>query len=353
MVSLFSSRACSPIAVDLGSRSVKLLQLSADRERVLDAARWDLPSRDGQDISPEQRVADYADAIRLARQGRNFRGREAVLCLGARELFVQNIRVPKTTGAELDKVVKQEAAGRLPFSIAEAEIRFLEAADVRQGETTKREIILLACHKPVLDATLSMVESAGLKPIAVDVEPAALLRCYCKQYRRDEDREQRAMFVHVGASNSAIVIARGEEALFIKYVDVGGAQMDEAVAQQLNMSAPDAAALRRHNGDRRADAQDPEVTRSVSDAVRPVIDRLASEMSMCIRYHSVTFRGQPLARLVLGGGEATVNLQEALAERLNMKCELGDPLRTMQAGVQPGRRPEWDVATGLALRETN
>ena len=33
----------------------------------------------------------------------------------------------------------------------------------------------------------------------------------------------------------------------------------------------DAAALRRHNGDRRADQRDPEVTRTIAEATRPVL----------------------------------------------------------------------------------
>ena len=96
----------------------------------------------------------FGAALRRAREGRNFRGREAVICLGAPELFVQNVRLAKVPGAEMERLVRQEAAGRLPFPAAEAEIRFLEAADVRQGETTRREVILLACHKPVVDQLL-------------------------------------------------------------------------------------------------------------------------------------------------------------------------------------------------------
>jgi type IV pilus assembly protein PilM len=267
-------------------------------------------------------------------------------------MFVQNIRVTKAPPAELQRVVQQEAVGRVPFPAAEAEIRFLQAADVRQGDTVKREVILLACHRPVLEQLLQTVEKAGLRPIAVDVEPAALLRCYVKQYRRDEDRQQRALFVHIGETNTVAVIAGGSDVLFVKYIDAGGRQMDEAVARHLKMSVEDAAALRRHNGDRRADQQDPEVARSVLEATRPVIDRLASELSLCVRYHSVTFRGTPLARIVLGGGEATQALVDALATRLDLKCELGDPLRTYESFVAGERKGQWAVAAGLALRDT-
>ncbi len=349
MISRFKPQRPSPIGIDLGSRSVKLIQFSADRTRVLDAVRWDLP--DGEPTKPEQRWAQFGEALRQARHGRNFRGRDAVVCLGAPELFVQNVRVAKVLGAELERLVNQEAAARLTFPVAEAEVRYFEAADVRQGDTTKREVILLACHRPALDQLVAIVEAAGLRAAAVDVEPAAVVRCYSRQFRRDEDQQQRAMFAHIGGSDAVVVIAKGADPLFIKYIDVGGQQMDEALAQHLAMGLPEATALRRHNGDRRVDQQDPEVARSVAEAVRPVVERLANELSLCARYHSVTFRGQPLSRVVLSGGEATPALVEAIGTRLNLKCELGDPLRTYEIAVQAGRDGQWDVAAGLALRE--
>jgi type IV pilus assembly protein PilM len=84
-----------------------------------------------------------------------------------------------------------------------------------------------------------------------------------------------------------------------------------------------------------------------------VIDRLAHELSLCIRYHSVTFRGQPLVQGVIGGGEATTQLVENLSARINLKCELGDPLRNYDSAADVPRRPQWDIAAGLALRDLN
>ena len=177
-----------PIGVDFGSRSVKLVQFTADQKRLIDAVRWELPTL-ADNLTPEELAKQLTESLKLAREGRKFRGREAVICLGSRELFVQNIRVPKATGAELEKIVRQEAGGRLPFPAAEAEVRFLDTADVRQGDLVRREVILLACHQPTLMRTLAMVEAAGLQAVAVDVEPIALLRCYVKQFRRDDDRK--------------------------------------------------------------------------------------------------------------------------------------------------------------------
>jgi type IV pilus assembly protein PilM len=340
-------RRHGPIGVDLGSRSVKLVQFSADRTRLLETSRWDLPQ--GNKLTSEEHESLQVEALQKAREGRQFLGRDAVVCLGARELFIQNIRVPKLAGDALDKLILQEAAGRVPFAAAEAEIRYLEVDDVRQGETIKREIVVLACHRPVLERMLSVVERAGLRPVAVDIEPAALLRCYMRQFRREQDRQQRLMFAHIGAASTAVVIARGDDAMFVKYIDVGGRHFDEAVARHLKMGLAEAAALRRHNGDRRVDQQDPEVARSVAESLRPAVDRLAGELSMCARYFSVTFRGQPLTRLVLGGGEASQPLADALQERIELRCELGEPFRSFEACPLGGRKSQWDIAAGLAL----
>jgi type IV pilus assembly protein PilM len=351
MASWLNGKRTSPIGVDIGSRSVKLLQLGGDGSTVHEAARWDLPS-DSPD-KPTERDAHVIEAVRRAREGRKFRGRDAVFCLGAEDLFVQNIRVPTADGAELDKLVRAEAAGRLPFKSDEAEIRYIEAADVRQGDTFRREVILLACHKPALERILAVAAAASLRPVAIDVEPAALLRCYARQFRRDDDHQRRVMFVNLGAARTKVVIARGSDAMFVKYVDAGGRHLDEAVAKHLDMSLDDAAALRRHNGDRRADQRDPEIARSIAEAVRGVLDRLANELSLCLRYFSVTFRGQHVAQTVLGGGEASEALAEWLAARLDVPCELGNPLRTFEKNALSGPQTQWDVAAGLALRNAN
>lgn len=347
---LLKSRV-GPIGVDIGSRSVKLLQFDADRSRLIEAARWDLESP--LSGAPPKRDEQIVQALCQAREGRRFRGREAVFSLGARDLFVQNIRVPQAAGEDLRKTVYAEAAGRLPFRSEEAQIRYLETGDVRQGDTMRREVILLACRQETIERLLQLAERAGLRPAAIDVEPVALVRCYARQYRRTEDQQSRMMFVNLGASTTKVVIAQGPAPMFIKYLETGGRHFDEAVARYLEMPLEDAAALRRHNGDRRADQRDPEVTRSLGQAIRPVLERLAGEIALCLRYYSVTFRGQPLSRVVLSGGEASESLCEYLGAQLGVPCELGDPLRTYTTPQPGGRVGQWDVAAGLALRTTS
>jgi len=246
MIASLTRKRHSPIGVDIGERSVKLVQLSADHGSLVDAVRCELPAAgatNGKAVSETQPPAEdrlFVDALRRAREGRGFRGRDAVICLNDRQLFLQNIRVPKQDPDALCRCVHQEAAGRIPYPVAETEIRFLEAADIRQGDALMREIILVACHRPILDRALAIVSESGLRPIAIDIEPAALLRSYASQFRRAQDQHDRTLLIHVGHASTAVVIAEGDNALFIKYIDFGGRHLDEAVARSLNMQFADA-----------------------------------------------------------------------------------------------------------------
>jgi type IV pilus assembly protein PilM len=367
MRKFWMGKRAGPIGMDPGSRSIKLVQISGDGTHLVEAARWeqaDEPALAATSEAPAQASADatseaaggdaavdrLAAALRQAREGRRFRGCEVAVCLGRDELFVQNIRVNRQPNSDFDKLVYDEVSGRMPFPADEAELRYLDAGDVRQGDIVRREVLVFACHRPRLEKLLASIEAAGLRPIAVEVEPLALLRCYYTQFRREEDRNQRVALVHVGHAKTCVVIAQGPAAVFVKYIDLGGKHFDEALARHSQMELAEAWALRRQNGDRRADQQDAEVTRSIAEATRPILDKLAHEISLCLRYHSVTFRGQAIKRLILGGGEATSTLVEMLETRLEVPCELGDPWRSFGSAAVSGRKSQWDVAVGLALR---
>src|SRR5438128_10992885 len=117
MLPFFNLRRAGPIGVDLGSRSVKMVQFSADRKQLVAAGRWEIPAA----TSPEEHAEQVAKTIERGLTERKFIGRNVVLCLGDKELVLQNIRVPKSEGAELDRHVAQEAAGRVPSGGQEQE----------------------------------------------------------------------------------------------------------------------------------------------------------------------------------------------------------------------------------------
>ncbi|QDU75069.1 Competence protein A [Bremerella volcania] len=341
----------NPIGIDIGSKSIKMIQFAQDYGSIQEAASIELPEGTASEKDFDAYLESLSQTLQRARVGRNFRGHDAIICIHQRDLFLHNIRVGKNDPKALSNIVHQEAADRIPYSMLDAEIRFVESEDIRQGEQTLREVIIMACFRPRLEAILETCEKSGFRPVSVDVEPMAILRSFTTQYRREADEGDRVIYVHVGYTNTLVIIAQGKQALFVKYIDVGGRHFDEAVARQLDMSLSDAVNLRKHNSDRRRSQQTPEVERSVINAMRDELERLQNELAMCIRYHSVTFRGKPLVRMVLSGGEATESLRTELQRVSGIETELGDPLRIYESTQNFGRRSQWDVAAGLAARQ--
>lgn len=344
MIHWIAGQRVGPIGIDLGSRFVKLVQFSQTGDSLIEAARWDWHPRGGENSAA--RHERLVTAIRSAREGRAFRGRKAVLCLAHEHLVLQNLRVPRQEAGTYDRVVAQELAPRLPYPVEEAEVRFWEVADIRQGQNVLREVIVFAVHRPVLTQAIRAITDAGLRPVAVDVEPAALLRSYGAQFRRDDERSRRTLLLHIGYRSTLALIAQNDEPLFVKYIDIGGWHFDESVSRSLSIELHEASALRR----KQDEAQDPEVSRSIEDVTRPIMDRFVRELSMCMRYHSVTFRGRPLDRVVVGGGEGSPHMIDMLQQRLTLPCEASDPFRRLNIPREGGRPGQWDIAAGLAMR---
>ncbi len=345
MISLLSRHRCAPVALDLGTHSVKMLQLSGDASRVVAAALvnmrsgWAGPELDDQE--KRRRVAEtLADA--------GFRGREVVLALNGRDLVVQNIRVAGA-GPISAQLVHQELAGRLPFVLDQAEVRFLRAGQVAHPEGTKQELIVLASPKERIQQRIEFAESLGLVPVGLAAEPLALLRCASRGFRRKEDQQQGFLLVHVGARSSLVIVAQGVSPRVIKYLPWGGNALDELVAEKLGLALAEAASLRRYHGERRADRRDPELQRRIQQALEPMYEKLATELSLCIRYYSITYRCQNVRRIVLGGGEAQEPLAQFLQQRLQLPCRLIDPLPGLSHPVVSLHPEQWDLAAGLAL----
>jgi Tfp pilus assembly PilM family ATPase len=83
---------------------------------------------------------------------------------------------------------------------------------------------------------------------------------------------------------------------------------------------------------------------------------LAHEVSLCVRYYSVTFRGAKPERCILAGGEASEpRLAECFQDALHLSTGVGRPLDSIASGGRASARVrgsgvEWASAVGLSLR---
>ena len=360
---LFPRSKIHPIGLDIGHDSVKMIQLERARGTlsVQAAARAALPAEARSE--PDRRLELAATLIKQMLRQNSFRGRRVVAALPRELVQIRHLRLPLMPASDLAAAIASEAKSILPFDPAEAQLQFLPAGEVRQGTEAREEIILLAARNKDIADFIAAIGASGVVLEALDVEPCAMYRAVDRYVRRRDDEHEVHVLVDVGALLTQVVIGKGREICFIKSIEIGGRQFQEAVSRKLGISVEESQGLRRRLNDSAGttspealhEEKDP-VRQAAHDATRGVIETLGREISKCLRYYAVTFRGPRPARLRLIGGEASdPRLLSSLHRQLSTPAEVARPLLSidtsrMSPADRRGPQSEWGVALGLALK---
>ncbi|HMO25089.1 MAG TPA: pilus assembly protein PilM, partial [Tepidisphaeraceae bacterium] len=345
-----------PIGLDIGHSSVKAIQLRADQEHlsVIASARESITEplpADGVD-----RVEALTDLLRGIRRSGGFYGRGAVIALPPDLVHTKNMRLPPMPESELASAVDFEARTVFPFSAESAVTRFIRAGEVRQGTELKQEVIVFGAPRDPIDRLVEVVHRTGFNVESIDLSSCALFRCVDRFARRAADQTEVHVMLDIGCHHTTVIIGRGRELGFVKTIDVGVEPINEAVAAKLSISVDEARQLRR----RLAEPGRPpdSVASAVYDVVRAVLEPLGREVALCLRYYSVTFRGQRPAQVrVYGGGGTDPQVIDALSGALTIPVTSGRPLsgvgncELFDDGAE-APLSEWALASGLALRMT-
>jgi hypothetical protein len=163
---------------------------------------------------------------------------------------------------------------------------------------------------------------------SLDFEPSAIYRSIERFLRRREDEREVNVLTDIGLRRTKVIIGRGREIHFLKPIEVGGQQLNEAVAHKLGISFEEARALRQRIAERVADVSTSDsVRQAVYDTTRMLLETLGREIGLCLRYYSVTFRGQRPSRVRLVGGEANdPQVESVLNSALSIPVEASKPL---------------------------
>jgi type IV pilus assembly protein PilM len=326
------SQTIQPIGLDLGHSSLKMVQLGVrdDKVKVLAVRRAPLDAG-VPDEAPERRSAIVAAIRGLLAEG-SFRGRSVVSALPVDKVRITSLRLSEAEADQADQVLRREAAERFDLDPARDTIHYTLAGSVRQGDEAKNEYILLAVDHGTVEAHLRLLEQAGLTPTGIDASPCALFRAFERTMRRQADKERTIIFIDVGYRYTTVVFGRGGEICFIKQIALGMCQFNDDVAAALGVGTPEAESFRLRL--QRDETLDPVTRRHVVDALNLTSEQLAGEVSLCLRYYTVTFRGKRVEKAVLAGGGACEQvLRDALRRHLSVEVEVAEPLRGFEYGA--------------------
>ena len=344
-------RSKDAVGLDIGASSVKAVQLKRGRG-VHELVRLGIAP-----LHPETIVdgvimdsGTVISAIQQIFSENQIKTKDVVVAVSGHSVIVKKIRVTKMKPEELEEAIPFEAEQYVPYAIEDVNLDFqvLENADPNASEL---DVLLVAVKKDIVNDYLSIISTAGLNAVVVDVDAFALENAFELAY--DTDREQVVGLVNLGAAVMNINILQGGFSEFTRDSPVGGNRYTESIQKMLGLSYDQAETLKLGT----------EVEgRTLRDA-QPAIDMVNAEVAGEIRRSFDFFRSSShsdtIHRVVLSGGSARLpGLVEYLSENLEIPFEVANPLRKLKADpkkIDPAYlemiAPQLAVSVGLALRQ--
>ena len=313
------------IGVDIGDDGVRLVQLG-DNGKGINLLAGTSENRP-EDISPVgagwQRWT--IETIRELTANGDFHGREVVAAIPANEVFIDNIKMPKTDDGKLDDTIFSKIKQKLPFEPAK------DNTMIKYIPTEEDNILVMATERKVIDRHLAIYEQANLKIKSIGVWPVALANCYASFFgRRKSDLQAVVMLLDIESNCTNVVICRHRNLLFARSISIGAKDLSDQ-----NTAA-----------------------------------RLVLELTNCRRQFSSMFSSAHIERLIFLSGRAVdKDIFAAVAKQLEMPAQMGDCLAAVEIdgshrfensskqqkdrlGVPVDRRDcttNWTIAFGLSL----
>ncbi|MBI3292997.1 MAG: type IV pilus assembly protein PilM [Elusimicrobia bacterium] len=353
------------LAVDLGTASIKVLQLKKANERWRLVTWGILPYQGGTEGPVAERKLAVVSALREFLANRQIQVKNVVSSVSGNAVIVRYVRLPKLSPQELAKSLRYEAEPYIPFNIAEVNLGFYTLGEVLEEGQKKLDTILVAAKKEVVDQRLDILVEAGLRPIIIDVDAFALENAYelTRQLTSSPKPQETLVFVNIGASVTNMSIMEHGVSKVVRDVFIAGTTFTKAVQRQCQVDPKTAEELKRSialllsPAEREAAvAQDQKQALQASTAMLGVAKDLLAEVQRSIDFYLAQGSDRSVQRVFLTGGGANVrNLDGYFAQELKLPVEVFDPFQGIE-GIPPEleAHPEWHaqltVAVGLASR---
>ena len=383
----------SPIAIDFGSASIKLLQVgSGTRPPLLAAA--ELPIPDSIRAEPDRVMSYAAEWLPVALRDGKFKGRRVVIAVPALQTFTQHMQIIESEGFNRDEMIKAQLQTQIGCPPHGVVVRSIEVCNVHRNGQAQKEMICFAITKEVVMRYVDLLSKCKLEVVGVHTDVLAMVRAFDHIHRREEDANITTLYIDLGWGGTRVGITHGKQLAFARHIPIGGRHFDQLIANTIHCDMPSARAHRltltsphpvadpdaepltaddrsdkpdRRNElsgvfakmsatvfksaattevDRRTGRLAPSIKQSIEPAeghrkavnvdLTELLDTITDELSMCLRYHQSLFRERPINRAIFVGGESRQAwLCQHIVKALRVPAQMGDPLARHDASQTP------------------
>lgn len=346
--------AARVVGLDIGSYAVRAAEVSLGGQPTLERfAQVTLPP-DAVRGGEVNDVGAVSAAVRRLWNDGGFKTKRVILGVANQRVIVRQAELPSMSESDLQSALRFEAQELIPIPIDDAILDFQILGDTvgADGEPRMR-VLLAAAQRDMVRTHLAAVEGAGLSAAAVDVVPFALVRALTLGASFFEGDGSAEAIVNIGGGVTNVVVHEQGVPRFVRVLMVGGDDITQAIARDLNVDLDMAEDLKR----RAAVGVGDDAVARASQIVSSRLGNLVEEIRGSIDYYTAQSQSAPISRVIVtGGASRTAGLMERLQSQLGARVEPGRPLAAMRVGPvgisesqMADLEPLLAVPVGLAL----
>lgn len=350
LLQLFERKATALLGVDISSSSVKLLELSRSGGRFKVESYGVIPLPPNTVVEKNiQDTAALADVLKRLVAKSKSRVREVAVAVAGSAVITKIIDMPADlSDLGLENQIMTEADQYVPYPLDEVALDYevLGRSDTNPDQV---EILLAACRHENVDARVSALEMAGLRPRVVDVEVFAVERVFRligEQF--EEIGDQIVAIADIGATVLTLSVLVDGKTLYTREQLFGGRQVTEEIQRRYGLSMEEAGQAKKQGGL----PEDYE-----TEILDPFKEALIQQIQRSLQFFFSSSQYSYVDQLVLAGGVAAMpGLRREVEEKLGVPTSVANPFANMLIGNRvdavalASDAPAMLIATGLALR---
>lgn len=337
------------LGVDIGSHTIKIVEFQK-------VGNNKLLRRIGRALTPEGLIEDgiIKDQTALSKvlSGlvQNFQPKlkKGATSISGFSTIIKRIDVPFTNLTDIELNLYAEAEKYVPFEMTDI---YLDFHIIKQSEGLKAvtEIFLVAAKKDVVDSFAELLQSCGVFPAVVDVDPFAMGNAYEGVYGIQEEV---VALIDLGAQKSNINIIYKGESLFARDIPLGGNQITREMMDITGLDFNAAEALKIKGSD------DPDIIGELGSTFHEMLLMWGSEFKKAIDFYNTSpSRIDGVSQVFLSGGCVLMNsVDKIFEEALRIPVSVFDPFKnciidkTIDQNYLISVAPQMTIAAGLASR---
>ena len=334
------------LGLDIGSHSIKLVELSKDRtlRRIGRALVPPHAIVDGSIKKPDE----LAQVLKALIDNLQPKARYVATSVAGYSVIIKKIHIPYQDKKEIEDNLLFEAEEYIPFEIEDVYIDFYSLGK-EHSDSSGTEIFLVAAKKDIVNEYAELIQEVGLFPAVVDIEAFALANAF---EETSSTPSKPIALVDLGAQKTNFNIIGQGTSLFAKDIAFGGNQITEAIQEATGLDYETAEKIKI------AGDKDMVLMKEVASVCSNMSSFWATELKKALDFYNASSKKeeQPTQIFISGGSASLKGLDSFFSNKIGLSVKIFNPLERFPLiqDIGPGYlssiATQMTIATGLALR---